>query len=1085
MRTFSLSFLMLAVLFLFQKNAAAQDYQHLMYDPEVNFYEVVQQAESHFEKEGTGEGSGHKGFQRWKFQNEPNYYPSGNRSETNMYFAAHAFENFKKNNAGTVAGGNPWRDLGPYNLGEIAGGYSPGLGRVESFYVNPNDTNLMYLGSRSGGFWKTTDGGQNWQKSTTDTLFASGVNTLAVSISNPDSILINLRNARNGTSHGIHRSTDGGQTWTLTNFAPTALGWGGLGSSEQVYEIRYHPTIPHRVYVGTSRGLYVSHDDLQTFSQKLPAAYVTDIEFHPTDTSVVYIYDDYFFSPDENRIKYSNDGGQTFTNSAALAGNSGREVKISTSPDCPDCLFAASDNGVWKSTTKGGTFQFMTNPPRSCDGFVVSDLDTSEMIYGMLDIYKSDDGGKTFGQVTYWSLGGAGSVDGGLYVHADLREAKCMNGTYYVATDGFLCKSTDGGVSWKILSKGTGIRENYDVGVSQSNHYLSLCGSQDNGTSLKRKNGWLEYFGADGMENIIQPLNPKLMMGSYQYGGRIRSVNGGMSISSEKFHNSAAWEAPLLLDPLNQLTMYSFGENIYRTNDFGENWQILSSSGFFGRIDRAAFAENDSMTMAITDGRILRISTDGGQNFVNKYAGLPNSFITDVAFAPNDDHVLVATFASYQNNGQKVYLSQDQGATWQNITGNLGDMPLRSVIIDHQKNPMIYVGAEIGVFAKPLNGGAWQLFNKSLPNCTMSDLEIMRGSNTLRGASWGRGLWETDLVNRENFPKIITTEIGDAPSVYGPRAEIAQPIQSKIFYNGNLSDVFVKWSADDIGLDSVIPMQFVTDSLWETVRPLPPQTLGTKMYFKVLAVGSAGDTSETYRFMYRTQTKDYCPAAASPNTGADWIAEVKLADLQHTSVKNGYADFTQHFAQLSHSQNYTMEVQLNFSFDDDTVFAWIDYDNNFNFDDDELIRFAAIDANHKATANFTTPFLVGSDTLRMRVRSAFRAAAAQSCGTLAGETEDYSIAMTGSPIGLRETSENQSVLQIYPNPTDGKITVERPENWSKTQLTLRDLNGKILQRFDLKDVKKHELDLGSFASGMYILQWKSSENQGNVKISLR
>lgn len=839
-------FPLLLLTLVFSFSLTAQSLKEAMYDPSVNFYDVVEMAEKKFASEGTGEGSGFKGFQRWAYWVEPNYAPSGDRSEADFFFARHEFENFLKS-TGAASNSPAWRDLGPYEINDLAGGYNPGLGRVESFYVNPNDTNLIYLGSRSGGFWRTTDGGQNWQASSTDFLPVSGVNTIAVSPTNPDSVLINLRSARNGTSHGVYRSVDGGLTWDTTAFNPNNLGWGGLGSNVQVYEVEYHPSIPHRVYVGTSQGLYVSDDDLQTWVRVQNSAVVTQIHFHPADASIIYIYDNVFGGANEDRVLVSEDGGLTFSGTSTLPGNGGAELHLSISPVCPDCIYAASTNGVWKSEHRDSNFVFLSTPPKSCDGFAVSDVDTSIMVYGMLEIYVSYDGGKNFFLEVDWNTG-SNPFNSGRYIHADLRRARCVNGTFYLATDGYLGKTFNPTQNWYRLSTGTGIRENYAVGECQGNYYYSLCGSQDNGTSLLRPGGWLEIYGADGMEGVIHPLNTDLMIGSYQYGGRRRSEDAGWTTSASLNHNDAYWEAPLLVDPLNQMRVYSFGRTIYASDDFGATWSPAGprASNYW---TEAAMAEN-SQVMAFSRARFLELSRDGGLTSTAIWSGLPSGTITDICFAPHNDSIMLVTYASHNNNGQKIYITYDQGGTWQNITYNLGDMPLRSVVVDHLPDHNIYVGAEIGVFTMPLNGNTWELYNTGLPNCAVNDLKIIRGTNTLRGATWGRGLWETDLVGREDHPRILTTSIDIGPTQFLPSGGHYQNVRSKIDYNGNLSSVYLRWSANSLSLDSTITM-FLADSLWQTVKPIKAPG-NSRTYFIVYAVGSNGDTSSTYRFMYNS-----------------------------------------------------------------------------------------------------------------------------------------------------------------------------------------------------------------------------------------
>ncbi len=199
----------------------------MMFDPSFNFYEVVEEGENYFKNKEKGKGSGWKGFQRWVVNNEYKYFPSGERDSIDPFFVKNEFLSFIENNpAQKDLFNNGWENLGPNTIGQITGHYSTGLGRIETFFVDPNNSQRIYLGSRSGGFWSSTDGGTTWQGGTTDFLTASGVNAIGVSPTNSDSVLINIRNSSNGTTHGIFRSVDGGDSWNITPFNPVNLGWG-------------------------------------------------------------------------------------------------------------------------------------------------------------------------------------------------------------------------------------------------------------------------------------------------------------------------------------------------------------------------------------------------------------------------------------------------------------------------------------------------------------------------------------------------------------------------------------------------------------------------------------------------------------------------------------------------------------------------------------------------------------------------------------------------------------------------------------------------------------------------------------------
>ena len=301
-------------------------------DLNVNLYDVVEEAEEYFKNiDKTKKGSGWKAYQRWLYENEPKYYPSGNRNTVEPNFVSQEFKEFISKNTDSNKSNfdNGWEELGPYYIEEVTGHYAVGLGRIESFYIDPIDQNRIFLGSRSGGFWKTLDGGVTWEN-TTDFLFASGVNTIAVSPSNPNHVLINVRNSYNGTTHGIYQSLDGGANWSITNFNSDNLNWGGLGTNNRIFKIMYHPTIPDLVFAGTSEGIFRSENNFQSFSFTQTGSsweYNQDydyIEFHPTDENIIYASS----YNDDSKIYISTNAGLSFMPSGSIPGN-GSNIKLS------------------------------------------------------------------------------------------------------------------------------------------------------------------------------------------------------------------------------------------------------------------------------------------------------------------------------------------------------------------------------------------------------------------------------------------------------------------------------------------------------------------------------------------------------------------------------------------------------------------------------------------------------------------------------------------------------------------------------------------------------------------------------------
>jgi len=1002
----------------------------MMHDPAYNFYDVVAAADAYFATHPTGKGSGFKGYQRWKHENESKYYPSGDRSNIDPYFASNAFLEFERNNpTQRMAFTNGWRDLGPYNANNVTSHYSPGIGRVEDIYIDENNTNLMYMGSRSGGFWRTTDGGTNWQN-TTDYLVASGVNAIGVSPTNPDSVLINVRNATNGYSHGVYRSTDGGLTFTQSNFNPTTLSMGGLGDNFAIYTIKYHPMVPDLVFIGTNNGVYRSYDNLQNWVQFYPSGDITDIYFHPTDASVVYMYDDDGGAANPNALLVSTDFGVNFTASADLVGNNNSRIRIATSADCPDCVYGASGNGYWKSTDQGATFTFLSNPGIGNGGFAVSDVDTSSVLGGYLDLHMSTDGGNTFNQRTWWANGTPDST----YVHADLRVAKCINGVYYVGTDGYFAKSADNGLSWERLNDGTGIREFYRAGLSQSNWLVQMAGSQDNGTSILLENGWIEWNGGDGMEAVIQPLNDAWMIGSWQYGTRNRTKDKGLSRQGIGTPQGGDWVAPMFIDPLHQMRVFHFSDSVFKSEEFGTGWEYVGDPGI-GNIQDAAVSDKNSDIMVVKRSSNLMLSTDAGQTFTSISSGLPNYTITDVQFVPGSDQILVVSFNRYQIDNQKVYISYNRGYTWINITGNLGNMPVRSLAIDHTPAHNIYVGAEIGVYTKPLSGGNWTLYNPNLPNVSINELEIQYGTNVLRAITWGRGLWEYSLVGRQSYPSVLTTNITDTPTDIAPSASDPQDVTSVISYNGTISSAFVRWSDGNTSLDSTIAMVNTIDSTWLTLSPIPNFVEGTDVYFKVFAVGSTGDTTETYRFHYVTR-----PACIS-NGNMSWqtsVTYVGFNDIAKSSGKpspySDYRDTDSTEVRRNEMHDLTTNVNTDGAY---TVHSrvWVDWNHDGDFIDpgEEYEMGSANNTSNGPTAfsplTVTVPATAALGHTNMRV-SARYASPATPCETgYDGEVEDYLlIVLPECPTAV--TNLTETACETYTSPAGNIYTASG--NYSDT-----------------------------------------------------
>jgi hypothetical protein len=871
---------------------------------------------------------------------------------------------------------------------------------------NKNNMNQFYFSSRSGGLWRTNNNGTTWIHNT-DFLPSAGVRAFDAKPTNFDSALIVVNNSRNEYAYGIYRTSDGGQTFSPTNCIPANIGTGGLASNFEIFAIKYHPTIANLVFVATSNGLYRSTDDMQTWTLVNAALDVIDIDFHRTNPNVIYVYSD--ATGTENKIYKSIDIGVSFVGTPDFAGNASKPISISTSTVCPSCVYVISDNGIWFSNDEAATFTKRSDPSvigRSVWDAVVSDVDTSKIVGGYMDMSRSTDGGYTLNQCTWWSLGSAqhGAGDNQfnfknslVYVHADARNYTCVNGVFYGCTDGFAVKSIDNGATWIKINLNTNIRENYSISTSQSNNKRTIGGSQDNGTSLRIENGWLEIYGADGMDNLIHPLNPDYMMGSTQNGGRVRWIDGGLSSDpTSPSGYTGDWEAPMFGDPNNQMTIYSFHNRALKSVDFGLNWVEISDPFSNQLTDEAACAYNNSKIMAISKSDSIKLSTDAGLTWTSIKGTLPTLTITDIAFDPINDSTIIVCYADLYNSTKKIYISNNLGATWTNITNNLNKMPIRAIAIDNTPDRTIYVGAEIGIYTRKMADTSWTIYNTDLPNVSVTDLEINFGANTLKAATWGRGLWEFALVNRKMYPAIVLTSITNPPTMDAPKSTMPQIVTSDIVYTGStLSSVYVMWSWDSVAWNTsnVIPMNLISGNTYQAINALPDDTAGRKLFFKVVAVGANSDTSETYKFQYTIMPFATCVATGNTSSGSLYIRNFACDTVtNNATINNGYTLYNNKIITLKQGNTYSASAGFTPNFASNDFYVWIDYNNDREFTQNEKV-IADLATGSTGNGSFTVPYNTVIDTVLMRVRLAYWAADSLACGSLYGEVEDYMVSL--------------------------------------------------------------------------------------------
>lgn len=139
----------------------------------------------------------------------------------------------------------------------------------------------------------------------------------------------------------------------------------------------------------------------------------------------------------------------------------------------------------------------------------------------------------------------------------------------------------------------------------------------------------------------------------------------------------------------------------------------------------------------------------------------------------------------------------------------------------------------------------------------------------------------------------------------------------------------------------------------------------------------------------------YCAAAGTAGTGGDYINRVTLNTLNNTSGETAYSDFKHLSTDLIRGASYPIEVQMQYNFDIDSVYVWIDFDKDGVFEDSEqtiMSKPTPLQYNQVSTGIVTVPADAIQGKTVMRVRTIYaNPNTAQACGDFFGEVEDYTV----------------------------------------------------------------------------------------------
>ncbi len=709
--------------------------------------------------------------------------------------------------SGTAAQGPPVDRLAALEARSI--GPAGMSGRVSDVDVVLSNPNVIFVGSATGGVWRSGDAGITWEP-VFDEQAVLGIGAVQVFQPDPQIVWVgtgegNPRNSA-GVGAGVFVSRDGGDSWTRV----------GLERSERIHRIVLHPTNPDVVWVaalgpawsdGDQRGVFKTTDGGSTWERVLftnARSGAAELVIDPTNPDRLiagmweYRREPWFFESGGpgSGLFVSEDGGSTWEQRTAAdgipPGPLGR-MGIAFAPSEPGVVYAlveATASALLRSTDHGRSFDVVSDregvAPRP---FYYADIRVdpkdAQRLYSLhSQIQVSVDGGDSFRTVVPSSV-----------IHGDVHEL-----WIHPEDPSFMIMGNDGGVAitrnqgdtWRFVENLT-LAQFYHIAVDNAVPFNVYGGLQDNGSWFGPStvwenrgimNGhWRRVGGGDGFSVMPDFSDPDYGYAMSQGGNLTRFDRlTGARKSIRPVHPNGDplrfnWNAGLAMDPFDSTTVYLGSQFLHRTQDHGSSWEIISpdltsndptkqrqdQSG--GLSLDATGAENHTTIVAIAPSSLeegtIWVGTDDGRVQITRDAGgswaevghqLPDvpadTWVAHVESSRHHAGRAYAVLDDHRRGNWDTYLfrTDDYGAHWIRVA-TPGVTGFAHVLEEDPVEPgLLYLGTEFGLYVSWDAGSTWTQWRSGVPAVPVRDIVVHARDSDLVLGTHGRGILIVDDV---------------------------------------------------------------------------------------------------------------------------------------------------------------------------------------------------------------------------------------------------------------------------------------------------------------------------------------------------
>jgi photosystem II stability/assembly factor-like uncharacterized protein len=880
-----------------------------------NFYEIrdaMDQSWDHYPD--TLKRGGWKQFKRWEYFWTMRTYPNGEFPNPDIIVNEFNEAQKERKRNESMLSTHKWKLLGPISSPVSVGGVrEQGIGRVNRIRINPKNSDELWAGTASGGVWKSTDKGATWKSMDFTSFLSLGVSDIAISPTDPKIVYVATGDIEPAYSKafytiGLIKTTDGGDSWQITGYDAT------IDQGRQVGTVLVHPENPDIVIIGTNSGIEKSTDGGATWDKKYFTGYFTDMEFMPGNPDVVY--GSTISYSGNATIFVSKDGGDTWK--SAITINGALRIALAVSEDEPDFLFSlnasASTRGFhsyYVSSDQGDTWEWQTTindvpnilgwyrgtgSDQSGQGsydlaLAVSPANVEVAYSGGINIWKTSTLGFNWDLTSHW-FGGFNQP----YVHADIHDLvfSRKGDALYAAHDGGLDVSFDNGASWNFISIGISNTQYYRIGSAQTEPEIIYGGSQDNGTSRYYNGEWQHIYAGDGMECAVDPTDHNRVYVSMYYGNFARSINGGLNfddmINENVTGTKGAWVTPLVVSQSDPNMIFAGYDEVWMSENYGTagTWKKISNFNISSKLYSMAVAPSDPDHIYACTLGTIHYTYDGGQTWSKMPT--PSGAISYITVDPNNPKRFWVTISSYNENNKVYEWNRDE---FINLSGNLPNVPVNCIAYQKDSPDRLFIGNDLGVYYTDYGSGIWERYGTDLPNVVVNDLEIHETENLLRAGTYGRGVWEIDLLNC-NLPSPQVTVTGETDFCEGDEAtlEAEEGYASYLWTNGETTrSITVTETGNyavtvDDGGECKARSELIEINVWE-VPDLSVITRGDNPFCQGDSVQLSGgfgfedyrwSNGETGRSIYVKEPGEYILTAFTEN-GCEGTAEPVVLEM--------------------------------------------------------------------------------------------------------------------------------------------------------------------------------------------------------------